>query len=232
MSARAVIELDGVTVAYAQRKSLFRREWIVALNKLSLEVERGETLGIVGRNGSGKSTLLRLLAGIYRADSGRVVRQYRNVSLLSLSVGFDAALSGRDNAIISGMLMGHTRRQIQAKLDEIVAYSELGDAIDQPLRTYSTGMRARLGFSVAVSVQADLLLIDEVLGVGDLGFRKKAEQTLIDTMASDQTVVFVSHSPPQIRKLCNRVVWLDNGTVRLAGDVEQVTAAYDEFMRG
>jgi lipopolysaccharide transport system ATP-binding protein len=225
-----VIELQDVGLTYRQRHSLFRLTEHTALRHLNLVVYEGETLGIIGRNGSGKSTLLRVLASIFRPDSGSVVRHCNSVSLLGLGVGFDPSLSGRDNAIVLAMLLGSRRSRAYEKLDEIVEFAELGSFIDEPLKTYSTGMRARLGFSVAIKMQADLLLIDEILSVGDAEFRKKAETAMIARIKSQQSVVVVSHSDAQLRTLSDRILWLEKGAIRALGDPAEVIGQYREFI--
>jgi len=151
------------------------------------------------------------------------------VSLLSLALGFDTELPGRENAIISGMLLGSRRKEVLSKLDEIIDFSELGEFIDKPIKTYSSGMRARLAFSVAVKMQSELMLIDEVLGVGDGKFKMKAEKAMVSKITSRQTVVLVSHSLSQIRKLCDRVLWLDRGKIKMIGDSDTVIRHYEDF---
>jgi lipopolysaccharide transport system ATP-binding protein len=221
------MELVGVGLRYSQRHSLFRHTEFTALKDINLTIYEGETLGIIGHNGSGKSTLLRVMASIYTPDTGRVVRHCQSVSLLSLGLGFDAQMSGIDNAIILGMLLGARKAEVLAKLDEIIEFAELGQFIYEPLKTYSTGMRSRLGFSVAVKMQASMLLIGEVLSVGDASFRRKAERAMSDLIASDQTVVLVSHSLSQMKNLCDRVLWLKNGSVHACGIASEVLADYD-----
>lgn len=222
------MELKDVGLTYRQRHSLFRHTEFVALQGISLAVYRGETLGVIGSNGSGKSTLLRVMAGIYKPDQGSVIRHVHSVSLLSLGLGFDIELNGVDNAMILGMLLGSRKSEVQAKMDEIIEFSELGRFIHEPIKTYSSGMRSRLGFSVAVKMKADLLLVDEVLSVGDASFRRKAEKAMIDLIASDQTVVFVSHSNSQVRKLCNRVVWLEQGRIKRVGETGEILDEYGD----
>jgi lipopolysaccharide transport system ATP-binding protein len=223
-----VLVLEKVRFAYRERHSLFRRTEFTALDNVSLTVNRGETLGIIGNNGCGKSTLLKVIAGIFSPDAGSVVRNCNSVSLLSLALGFDPELTGIENAILSGMLLGSSRREVDAELDNIVEFAELGSFINEPLKTYSTGMRARLGFSVAIKMRTELLLIDEVLGVGDLHFRGKAEKALKEKMGSDTTVLLVTHSLGQIKQLCDRAAWLDNGHVKLIAGVEEAVAQYQE----
>lgn len=226
MSALPILEVDGVSLSYRSRRSFFRHDEYPALRKVSFHVGRGETLGVIGGNGSGKSTLLRVLAGIYRPDAGRLRRRCESVMLLSLSLGFLSELTGRENALLSGVLLGARLREVRARLPEIVEFSGLGHHIDQPLKTYSNGMRARLGFSVALAMHADLLLIDEVMSVGDQEFRRKAEAALTDRLVSSQSVVLVSHSPKQITSLCDRALWLDQGRVRAIGPVDEISSAY------
>lgn len=227
---RPAIELHNVGLTYRQRHSLFRRTEYTALRNLNLVVNEGETLGIIGRNGSGKSTLLRVLASIYKPDSGSVVRHCNSVSLLGLGVGFDPDLSGRDNAIVLAMLLGSRRAHVEEKLDELLAFAELGAFIDEPLKTYSTGMRARLGFSVAINMEADVLLIDEVLSVGDAEFRKKAESAMTARIKSEQSVVIVSHSIVQLSRLCDRIVWLEKGAIQAIGAAADVIGEYQNFI--
>lgn len=225
-----VMELSNVSVRYKSRRSFFRHDYFTALDDVSFTIKKGETLGIIGANGCGKSTLLRVLADIYGVDEGTVNWHCRQVSLLSLALGFDVELSGRDNAIISGMLLGSRKRDVLAKLDEIIEFSELQKYIDKPIKTYSSGMRARLGFSVALKMHSELLLIDEVLGVGDGKFKRKATNAMINKISSEQTVVLVSHSMGQIKKLCNRVLWLDAGKVKMIGAADEVVREYGLFI--
>ena len=225
-----VMELSSVSLRYKCRKAFFRHDYFTALENVSFTIKRGETLGIIGINGCGKSTLLKVLADIYGVDSGKVTWHCRQVSLLALSLGFDVELSGRDNAVISGMFLGGRKKEVLEMLDEIIEFSELEEFIDKPIKTYSNGMRARLGFSVAVKMQSELLLIDEVMGVGDGKFRHKAEAAMKNKITSHQTVVLVSHSMPQIKKLCDRVLWLDAGKVKMIGDPDNILREYSLFV--
>ena len=227
-----LIAVQDVAVHYRRRFGSGDRHTHMALERVSFDLFAGDALGVVGRNGAGKSTLLRLLAGIIRPDRGRVVNRGCSVGMLSLQLGFDPDLCGRDNAIISGMLLGIPRRQVLERLDEIIAFSELESHIDDPLRTYSNGMRARLGFSVALQMRPDVLLIDEVLGVGDVAFNAKAQVAIRDIVRSERTVVLVSHSAAAVRTLCNRAVWIEEGVNRLEGSVADVMAAYEDTMGG
>lgn len=225
------IKLTGVSVRYRQRHSFFRHTYHVALESLDFEVRKGETLGVIGRNGCGKSTLLKLLAGIYTPDEGEVERFGNRASLLTLTAGFDPELSGYENAILSGMLLGNSKAVVMTLLDKIFEFSELKQAIYQPLKTYSSGMRARLGFAIAIIVNTDVLLIDEILGVGDVKFRQKAMKTLANRVNSDQTVVLVSHSGSRIRRLCQRAIWLEDGGIKVAGDSAKVVKAYETALK-
>lgn len=224
-----VLSLDNVCLSFGERR-FFRRKVRAVLKNVSLQLFPGETLGVVGRNGSGKSSLLRLMAGVYQPDSGSIDCYQTSISYLSLSLGFDRFLSGRDNALICGMFLGKSRQEVLDRLDDIIAFSELEDFIDQPIRNYSSGMRARLGFSVAITLETDLLLIDEVLGVGDANFRAKAIDAMTRKIVGNQTVVFVSHSDHQVKALCDRAIWIEKGHVRQAGGTDRVLEAYNEFL--
>jgi lipopolysaccharide transport system ATP-binding protein len=197
-----------------------------ALKSINFEVLPGETLGVIGSNGSGKSTLLKILASIYQPDEGEIIFNARKISLLSLALGFDPRLSGLDNAVFSSMLLGATLKEAKEKVPGIVEFSELGESASHPVRTYSSGMRARLGFSVALNMQADVLLIDEALAVGDAHFTKKSEKAIVKKVTSSQTVVLVSHSAEQITRLCDRAIWIDKGEIKLVGDAGLVTEVY------
>lgn len=204
-----IISLNGVGVRYKRRGGIFREsEYFQALEGVSFDIHRGETLGIVGRNGAGKSTLLRVIAGIIKPDSGKIINHGVTVSLLALQAGFDPELPGKDNAIMSGMLMGYTRRQVESRLEEIREFSELGKFMEEPVKTYSSGMRARLGFSVSVFLTPDVLLLDEILSVGDKDFRQKAEHEMMKKIHSNQTVILVSHSEGQVNRICDRKIEL------------------------
>jgi lipopolysaccharide transport system ATP-binding protein len=189
-------------------------------------LQRGDRLGVVGRNGSGKSTLLRTLAGIITPDRGSLTRTSGSCQLLSLAVGFMPHLSGRDNAILSGLMLGLRRREIVQRLPAILEFSELGDFFEQPISSYSTGMQMRLGFSVAIQVEPDVLLIDEILSVGDAEFQQKSGDALRERIDNGQTVVFVSHGDAQVQQVCNRAVWIEHGRSVMQGSVDSVLSAY------
>jgi len=226
-----VISLRNVAVYFWLKNGFLRRRRFAALKDVSFDLFHGESLGIIGRNGAGKTTLLRLLGGITRPDKGTIINNGYKTALLSLQVGFDPQLSGLYNAILSGMLLGFKKGEIEAKLYDIVAFAELEDFIDQPVYTYSSGMRARLGFSVAFHLDPDILLIDEVLAVGDADFKKKSLAVMKEKIRSNKTIVLVSHSAGTIRQLCDRTVWIEEGVTRAEGDTESVLRAYEEFLR-
>lgn len=222
-----LLRLENVGVSYTRRRGLFRKSEFWALDDVSFTLHRGETLGILGKNGVGKSTLLRLLAGIIDPDRG-VIHRYGNclASLLSLQVGFVPQLTGRENAVLSGMLLGVRKQDMRSRMDEITEFSGLGDFIDQPIYSYSNGMLARLGFSIAFQADPDILLVDEVLGVGDAEFREKSSLAMRDKIRSNKTVVLVSHNQQIIRNLCDRVVWIDGGGERMVGETGPILEAY------
>ena len=231
MSHETVIELQNVGVSYTRRAGLMRGQKFWALHDVSFDLHQGETLGVVGHNGAGKSTLLRLLAGIMAPDRGDVISRTDRVSLLSLQAGFVPHLTGRENAILSGILMGLSRKEVLARMQDIIEFSELGEFIDEAVRTYSSGMRARLGFAVAFQADPDVLLVDEILGVGDAGFREKSALAMKQKIASDKTVVIVTHNPETIIDLCNRIVWIHNGVTHAIGEPRELLRQYQESFR-
>ena len=199
---------------------------IHAINDVSFKIYKGEKVGIIGYNGAGKSTLLNLITGIYSPDKGSVTT-YGNISpLLSLGAGFDQNFSGRKNIILNGAVLGYEKEFLESKMDEIIEFSELGEFIDIPIKNYSKGMLAKLGFSIATAVNPDILIIDEILGVGDVNFQKKSADKMKSLMDGGTTVLLVSHSIPQIRELCDKAVWIDNGKLREIGEVNKVCDHY------
>ena len=202
-----------------------------AIKGISFEVPKGEILGIIGKNGSGKSTLLRTLAGIFSADEGIVDMHGYNVSLLSIGVGFQKELSGRENIYLSGMLLGFKEEEIKKKADEIIEFSELGDFIDMPVNTYSSGMHSKLAFSITAILETDIMLVDEVLSVGDEKFKKKSYAKMQSLISNkDRTVVIVSHALNTLGKLCDRILWLHDGEIKMLGKTDEVLESYQKFM--
>jgi len=222
-----ILTLENVGVAYHRGQRLGRGELYWALKDISLSLQEGETLGVIGRNGVGKTTLLKVIAGIIDVDRGKVHNKGVSASLLSLQVGFVPLLTGRENAILSGMLLGAPKALLEKRMTELIAFAELEDFIDEPVSSYSAGMRARLGFSVAMQVDPDVLLIDEVLGVGDAAFRKKSSREIQNRIRSNRSVILVSHNTEMMRKLCDRVVWIEQGVSKMQGDTKAVLSSYE-----
>jgi ABC-type polysaccharide/polyol phosphate transport system ATPase subunit len=225
------LSLRDVSVRFRMSGSASQSGYVEPLKGISLDVHAGETLGILGANGAGKSTLLKIMSGALRPDSGKVINRGASVALLALQAGFDSNLSGRDNAIFGGMLLGYSRREVILRLEEVKAYSELGDFFDEPVRKYSTGMSSRLGFAISTVISPDVLLVDEVLSVGDAHFKNKAERTMMHKIAAGQTVVLVSHSRGQIANLCDRCVILDQGLLIHGESLEDTLNMYDQIMQ-
>ena len=226
ISPELAMRFDDVGVCYRKSMKIFRAQKNWALRHVSFDVYRGETLGIIGKNGAGKSTLMKLLANIISPDEGKIYRRSESLQLLSLQVGFLMHLTGRENAIMSGMLLGLRKQEVLDGMNEIIRFSELGTQIDDPVRTYSAGMRARLGFAVARQTNPDVLLIDEALSVGDAKFREKSRAVMKERIKSDKTVVIVSHNEQTIKELCDRAIWLNQGQACQIGEPESVMAAY------
>jgi ABC-2 type transport system ATP-binding protein len=202
-----------------------------ALRGVSLEVRRGETMGIIGHNGAGKSTLLKLVARVLRPSAGRVRVKGRVAPLLELGAGFDYELTGRENVFLNGTILGFRAADIAERFDRIVDFAGIRDFIDLPLRTYSTGMVARLGFAVATDVQPDVLILDEVLSVGDAEFQRKSAARLETLRAEGDAILMVSHGLESVTRLCHRVAWLDHGELRAVGPPEQVVEEYKRASR-
>ena len=209
-----------------------RYEEFVALRNVSFRVDQGEAVGIIGHNGSGKSTLLKCMAKIYTPNEGRIDVHKKMAALLELGAGFHHELSGRDNVFLNASILGMGRKEIAARFDEIVEFSGLGDFIDSPVKTYSSGMYVRLAFAVAINVDPELLLIDEILAVGDVAFQKKCMEKFVDFRTQGRTLVLVTHDPYTVREFCDRAIWLDHGVVRRDGDPADVVDEYTETMLG
>jgi ABC-type polysaccharide/polyol phosphate transport system ATPase subunit len=234
------IEVRGVTKTFQlphQRRTTFKEHFLhpfdrtqyerqVALRDVTFAVEQGEFFGIVGANGSGKSTLLKIIAGIYRQDEGDVVVRGLLSPFIELGVGFNSELNARDNVRINGTLLGLSKRELEERFDEIIAFAELERFVDQKLKNYSSGMQVRLAFSIAIQVPFDVLLLDEVLAVGDAGFQEKCFDVFEDIRAAGKTVVFVSHDLGAVARWCSRAAWLEEGCVAHLGDAAEVIERY------
>ena len=212
-------------------KRQLRYEEFYALKNVSLEVCRGEVIGLVGLNGSGKSTLLKIISGILKPTDGKVEINGTLSPLIELGAGFDFELTTRENIFLNGSVLGFERSFIREKYDEILDFAELRDFEDVAIKNFSSGMLARLGFSIATLVKPDILIVDEILAVGDFHFREKCERRIAEVMSEGTTVIIVSHAIDQIERLCNRVVWIDKGEVVLSGDTEYVTSKYKSDSR-
>ena len=203
-----------------------------AVKGVSFEIPKGQILGICGKNGSGKSTLLRAISGIFSPDKGSIDLHGNSISLLSIGVGFQKQLTGYENIYLSGMLLGYTKEQIDEKLQDIIDFSELGEFIYRPVRSYSSGMHSKLAFSITAILETDIMLIDEVLSVGDVHFKEKSYNKMKELISNeDRTVVIVSHSTKTIVELCDKVIWLHEGLIKDEGDPATIMAKYEEFMR-
>jgi ABC-type polysaccharide/polyol phosphate transport system ATPase subunit len=198
----------------------------VALSGVSLEVKKGEVLGIIGKNGSGKSTLLRVMSGIYQPDDGKALASGRVDLLSNVKIGFNGNLSGRENAYLYGSILGHTRDVMNGLMDSIIAFSQLEEFIDQPLKTYSSGMQARLGLSVASAVQPEILLIDEVLAVGDEAFKARSRERIKSMVSEAATVVIVSHNLNYLKQVCDRMVLIEHGKILFSGEPDETIREY------
>ena len=198
-----------------------------ALKHVSFDVYQGEVMGIIGHNGAGKSTVLKAISGILKPTEGSVVCRGNIVPMLELGSGFDMDLTGRENIFLNGAILGYSEEFLKARYDEIVAFSELGQFIEVPIRNYSSGMLARLAFSIATVVNPEILIVDEILSVGDADFQEKSRKRMMELMSGGTTVLFVSHSLQQIREMCDRVVWLEHGTVQMLGDTKEVCDRYE-----
>lgn len=228
-----LLEVKNIAVSYSLKGRYLRNRRYWALRDVSFELYEGEALGIIGRNGVGKSTLLQVISGVISPDSGTVVSNASGLTLLSLQIGFLEYLTGRENAVLSGMLQGMRRNQIESAINRVFEFSELGDFFDQQLMTYSTGMRARLGFAVALELNPQVFLIDEVTSVGDASFQKKSFEALRERMnAGKRSLILVSHAPGTVRQICERTVWMEHGCVRMIGPTDSVLTAYEADITG
>jgi ABC-type polysaccharide/polyol phosphate transport system ATPase subunit len=211
------------------RKQIKYNEF-AALSNINLEIHKGDVIGIVGLNGAGKSTLLKIISGVQKPTTGKIFVNGKVAPLLELGAGFDNELTGIENIFLNGLILGYSRSFINEKLDEIIDFAEIREFIDMPIKNYSSGMKARLGFSIATVKTPQILIVDEVLSVGDGKFKKKSEQRMIDLIKSDATVLFVSHSIAQVRRLCTKVVWIEKGTIKMIGSTKKVCDEYEAHL--
>ena len=225
-------DLSHMSLAKSLRKDGITKSNVVrAVNDISFSVNKGEILGIVGRNGSGKTTLLRSVAGIFQPDEGTIDTHGNRVSLMAIGIGFNGNNTGRENILKSGMLLGCKLDYVKEHMDEIIDFSELGDFINRPVRTYSSGMYSKLSFAVTAVLDTDIMLVDEVLSVGDERFRKKSFKKMEELMMSDRTVLIVSHATDSLKKFCDKILWINDGQFVKLGDTEEVLAEYDRSMQ-
>jgi lipopolysaccharide transport system ATP-binding protein len=227
-----LLTLKNIGVTYKSGLPIFKQRTVhQALKDISFELYHGDSLGVIGRNGVGKSTLLKVLNSTIKADSGTFINHGYTTALLTLNAGFDGNVSGRNNAILNGMLLGLSKKEITEKLPEIIEFSELDKFIDEPVKNYSSGMKQRLGFAIATHVKSDILLIDEILSVGDVVFKEKSKKVMEEKLLSGDTVVLVSHSAGTIKSLCNKTVWIENGVVQKFGDTIEVLKEYNAYLK-
>lgn len=242
MEKQYAIEVENLHISYrclsafSIKKNFFKlkkskTEVHEAVRGVSFQVPKGMIMGIVGKNGSGKSTMLKAIAGIFSPDTGTINLFDNNVSLLSIGVGFQKKLSGKENILLSGMLLGFSETEVRAKMPEIIEFAGLGKFIDMPVKTYSSGMYSKLAFSITAILKTDIMLIDEVLSVGDAKFKKKSYKKMKELISDkDRTVIIVSHNNETIRELCNTVLWLHDGEIKMFGPPSEVMPCYEEFM--
>ena len=237
------IDVTNLTISYKNLKKISikqnllhlikqKKEDIIAVDNISFYVREGEILGIIGKNGSGKSTMLNALAGIFSPDSGEINLHGHSISLLSIGVGFQKEMTGRENILLSGMLLGFTEKEIREKEEEIIDFAELGKFIDMPVRTYSSGMHSKLAFSITAILETDIMLIDEVLSVGDERFKKKSYNKMKSLISNqDRTVVIVSHNISTLRELCDTVMWMHESHIKRIGKPNEILDEYISFMK-
>lgn len=238
-----MIEVKNVSISFRMDLTQSRglKEWLVnaatgklhskefiALSEVNFSINKGDVIGIIGKNGSGKSTLLKVISGIYKPTSGTVRLSGPVVPMLELGSGFDPELTGRENIFLNGAILGYSKTFLHSMVEEIIGFSELGTFIDAPIKTYSSGMMMRLAFSIATMVNPEILIVDEILGVGDEFFQRKSFARMESLMSGGTTVLLVSHSIDQIRQMCNQVIWLENGRVRDFGKTDRVCTAYSQ----
>jgi ABC-type polysaccharide/polyol phosphate transport system ATPase subunit len=242
-----MVSLQGISVKYrlAERRRSFQahvinylkgkrsaKDVLWALRNISLDIVAGESLGIIGSNGAGKSTLLKVVSGVIKPSEGLACVRGRTAPLIELSAGFDEELTGSENIFLNASILGFSKREIEERFDKIVDFSELKDFIDTPLKNYSSGMIARLAFSVATEVDPDILIIDEILSVGDAHFKQKCEKRILDFKKRGVTIIFISHDMAQVSNLCDKVLWLDLGKAKMLGETREVISQYEAYQFG
>ena len=225
LNSEKVDDLKDYIIKFLKHQLMYKEFW--ALKEISFEVQEGDRVGILGLNGAGKSTLLKVVAGVLKPTEGSVEIKGSIVPLLELGAGFDKQYTGKENIFLYGAMLGHSKEFIREKYEEIIEFSELGDFIDVPVKNYSSGMKSRLGFSIATVVEPDILILDEVLSVGDAKFRKKSEKKIMSMIEKNVTVLFVSHSLEQVRRVCNKAILLEKGHIIAQGEIEEVAAVYE-----
>lgn len=230
LSEQKVDNLKEYVIRLVKREMRYKEFW--ALRDVSFTVNRGERVAILGLNGAGKSTLLKVIAGVLKATEGSVSKKGVLVPLLELGAGFDMQYTGAENVYLYGAMLGYPKAFLKEKFDEIVAFSELGDFINVPVKNYSSGMRARLGFSIATLVEPEILILDEVLSVGDVKFKKKSEKRIMDMFDRKTTVLFVSHNLAQVKSLCTRAIWLEKGKMIADGPVDEICDRFEKKTKG
>ncbi len=229
LSKEKVDSVKEYFIKFMKRELKFDEFW--ALKNISFDVKKGERVGILGLNGAGKSTLMKVIAGVFRPTEGTVYKQGVLAPMIELGAGFDMQYTGVENIYLYGAVLGYSRKFMDEKIDEIIEFTELKNFIDVPLKNYSSGMKARLGFAIATIVKPDILILDEVLSVGDAKFRKKSEKKLLDMMDTGTTVLFVSHNIEQVKRICNKALILEHGKLVTYGDMPEVVARYEEMIK-
>ncbi len=227
MTSEKIDSFKEYVIKTIKRQVSYDQFW--ALDDVSFEVYKGQSLGLIGLNGSGKSTMLKIIAGVLKPTKGTVTVRGNVAPLIELGAGFDMDLTARENVFLNGALLGHTREEMEAAFPDIIQFSELGNFMEVPIKNYSSGMVARLGFSVATIGQPDILIVDEALSVGDFRFQEKCQARIHKMLDNGTTVLFVSHSIAQVQSICQRIVWLDHGHVKRYGDAQEICEEYKQF---
>jgi ABC-2 type transport system ATP-binding protein len=230
LSKEKINNLKEFVIKFLKRQISYREFW--AIRHISFEVEKGDRWGVIGLNGAGKSTLLKIVSGVMKPTEGSIQIKGKIIPLLELGAGFDSSYTGRENIFLNGAMLGLSKEFLEEKYEEIVDFSEIREFIDVPLKNYSSGMKARLGFSIATVVQPEILVLDEVLSVGDAKFKKKSEEKIVSLFNKGVTVLFVSHSIAQVKKICNKAIWLEKGKIVMKGDAKEVCERYERVCKG